>query len=92
MKVGPVSVDKKGNLSVVSADVEWDTHPGLREHLYVAVPSEFADFLSPWPHVFLLAALMSAGMHGETRVQLDEPTVAGTEKDAGRRCAIPGPV
>lgn len=73
MKVGPVSLDKKGNLSVVSAEVEWDTHPGPRARLYVAVPSEFAHFLSPGPHVFLLAALISAGKHGETRVQLDEP-------------------
>ena len=65
---------QEGNLSVVSAEVEWDTHPGPRARLAtLAVPSEFAHFLSPGPHVFLLAALISAGKHGETRVQLDEP-------------------
>jgi len=73
VKIGPVAVGNNGALSVVSAGIEWEENPARGENLYVAVPSEFAHFLSPEPHVFLLAALISAGRHGETRVKLDEP-------------------
>ena len=88
MKVGPVSLEKKGNLSVVSAEIEWETHHGPGELLYVAVPSEFADLISPTPHAFLLTALVSAGIHGETRVQLDEPVSPLLAEGAGAALGI----
>jgi hypothetical protein len=85
VKIGPVAVDKIGALSVVSAGVEWEANQARDERLYIAVPAELADFLSPTPHAFLLTALVSAGIHGETRVQVDElisPLLAKGAADA----------
>ena len=46
----------------------WSACASLRCRAFGVRP-----FPLPEPHVFLLAALISAGKHGETRVQLDEP-------------------
>jgi hypothetical protein len=88
VKIGGVTVEKKGTLCVVSAEIEWEANPGQDERLYVAVPSEFADLISPTPHAFLLTALVSAGIHEETRVQLDEPVSPFLAEGAGAALGI----
>jgi hypothetical protein len=88
VKIGGVAVERKGTLCVVSARTEWETNPAQDERLYVAVPWEFADLISPTPHAFLLTALVSAGIHGETRVQLDEPVSPLLSEGAGDALGI----
>jgi hypothetical protein len=88
VKIGGVTVEKKGTLCVVSAGIEWEANPARDERLYVAVPSEFADLISPTPHAFLLTALVSAGIHGETRVRLDEPVSPLLAEGAGDALGI----
>ena len=73
MRIGNLRLDRRGGNALATATVEWEDCARPPLDLWFETPEEFASDLRAEPNAFLLACVIPAVYHGESRIALAGP-------------------
>lgn len=71
MRIENLRAEKTETRARVAADVVWEDNDRPKREIFFETESRFADSLSCNPHAFLVACIVPAFRHQETRIRID---------------------